>query len=69
MAEKVRGKLKWFSYERSYGFINGSDGRDYFVHRSELKDDGEIFKGDEVEFNSEKTEKGFQATDVTKIKN
>ncbi|GAH56198.1 unnamed protein product [marine sediment metagenome] len=67
MTERVKGKLKWFSTEKGYGFIE-SNGIDYFVHHSELKDDDEFHEGDDVEFSIKQTEKGFSAINVTKIK-
>lgn len=67
MTEKVKGKLKWFSDVKGYGFII-SDETDYFVHHSELKNGDEFLEGDEVELEIKQTEKGFSAINVTKIK-
>lgn len=66
MTERVKGNLKWFSSVKGYGFII-SNGVDYFFHISEKRDSDEISEGDEVEFEILKTEKGFSASNVTKI--
>ena len=35
------GKVKWFDGKKGYGFVaNPSDGKDYFVHFSEINSDG-----------------------------
>jgi len=67
MEERVKGKLKWFSSVKGYGFIT-LDGSDYFVHHSELKNDEEFLEGDMCAFEIKQTEKGFSAINVTKIK-
>lgn len=66
MSDRVKGKLKWFSKAKGYGFIE-SNGIDYFVHCSEIKND-EFLEGDDVEFSIKQTNKGFSAINVTKIK-
>jgi len=67
MEERIKGKLKFFSSVKGYGFIT-ADGIDYFFHASENKDGDEFLGGDELEFSIRQTEKGFSAINVTRIK-
>ena len=32
----MTGTVKWFDTKRGYGFINGDDGKEYFVHYSHI---------------------------------
>lgn len=34
--DRIAGTVEWFSSERNYGFITGSDGESYFVHYNEI---------------------------------
>jgi CspA family cold shock protein len=65
----ARGKVKWFSNQKGYGFITPEEGADVFVHFSAIQGDGykSLEEGAEVEFEIEKGPKGDQATKVTKI--
>jgi CspA family cold shock protein len=64
----AKGKVKWFSNQKGYGFITSDNGKDVFVHFSAIKGDGykSLAEGDEVEFEITQGPKGEQATDVTK---
>lgn len=66
----VRGKVKWFSDAKGYGFITPDDGaKDVFVHYSSV--DGTGFKtlaeNDEVEFEIEQGPKGPRAVNVSRV--
>ena len=64
----VTGKVKWFSDEKGYGFIEQGEGDpDVFVHFSAIQGDGfrSLNEGDEGEFEVEQGQKGVQAASVT----
>ena len=64
------GKVKWFDGKKGYGFVaNPSDGKDYFVHFSEIQTDGfkTLDEGQEVEFEIGQSTKGEVAKNVKKI--
>jgi len=64
----VTGKVKWFSDEKGFGFIEQGEGEpDVFVHFSAIQGDGfrSLNEGDEVEFEVEQGQKGLQAASVT----
>ncbi len=65
----VRGKVKWFSNQKGYGFITVESGSDVFVHHSVIQGDGykSLDEGQEVELEVEKGPKGEQATKVVKL--
>jgi CspA family cold shock protein len=47
----AHGRVKWFSEEKGYGFIEG-EGEDFFVHYTEIVGEGfrMLEEGSEVEF-------------------
>ncbi len=65
----AKGKVKWFSNQKGYGFITPETGSDVFVHFSVIQGDGykTLKEGDAVEFDVENGPKGEQAKNVTKI--
>lgn len=65
----ARGKVKWFSNQKGYGFITPVEGKDVFVHFSAIQGDGykSLEEGQEVEFEIEQGPKGEQATKVTRV--
>jgi CspA family cold shock protein len=62
------GKVKWFRAEKGYGFIEGEDGADVFVHFSAIQDQGfkTLTEGQEVEFEIVEGARGPQAANVVK---
>ncbi|MFA5090642.1 MAG: cold shock domain-containing protein [Candidatus Omnitrophota bacterium] len=65
----ARGKVKWFSNQKGYGFITADTGKDVFVHHTAIKGDGykTLEEGQEVEFDITQGPKGDQATNVVKL--
>ena len=62
------GKVKWFSAEKGYGFIEREDGSDVFVHFSAIQDEGfkTLNEGQAVEFEIVEGARGPQASNVVK---
>ncbi|EGS33318.1 MULTISPECIES: cold shock domain-containing protein [unclassified Veillonella] len=62
------GKVKWFSAEKGYGFIEREDGSDVFVHFSAIQEDGfkSLSEGQQVEFEIVDGNRGLQAANVYK---
>ena len=63
----MKGKIKWYNARKGFGFILGEDGKDIFVHRSEIPDGVYLNEEDPVEYETEDTEKGTQAKNVKKL--
>jgi cold shock protein len=62
----AKGKVKWFSNKKGYGFITPESGKDVFVHHSSIQGDGHktLEEGQEVEFEIENGPKGEKAINV-----
>ncbi|MGD8718578.1 MAG: cold shock domain-containing protein [Candidatus Zixiibacteriota bacterium] len=67
MAEK--GRVKWFSEAKGYGFIEREEGDDVFVHYTAINAEGfrTLQEGQEVEFEVVQGTKGPQAENVTLV--
>ncbi len=66
----AKGKIKWFSDQKGYGFVTPDDGsKDCFVHHSAIQGEGykSLSEGQEIEFTVEQGPKGPQATNVMKV--
>jgi len=65
----AKGKVKWFSNQKGYGFITPESGKDVFVHYSVIQGEGykTLEENQEVEFEIEQGPKGEQATNVRKV--
>ena len=60
----MEGKVKWFNRQKGYGFIEGDDGEEYFVHYSALAEGSFIRDNDKVSFESADSDRGRQAKHV-----
>ncbi len=60
------GKVKWFSDDKGYGFIEVDGRKDLFVHYSAIQNAGykTLAEGQDVEFEIEDGDKGPQAAQV-----
>jgi len=64
-----KGKVKWFSNQKGYGFIESDEGKDVFVHYQDIQGDGfkTLEEEDEVEYDLADGEKGLKALNVVRI--
>ena len=64
----AKGKVKWFSEKKGYGFIEQEDGQDLFVHFSSIAMPGfkTLTEGEEVDFEIEDSDRGPVAKNVTR---
>jgi len=65
----MKGTIKWYNGLRGYGFIGGEDGNEVFVHRTAIPAGVDLYEGDQVEYETEDSERGLRATNVKKLKN
>ena len=65
----MTGKVKWFSAERGYGFINQEDGQDIFVHYSSIDSKGFrcLEAGQTVQYDLASKDDRLEAIHVTKL--
>ncbi len=63
------GKVKWFNESKGFGFITGDDGKDVFVHYSDLAGEGfrTLAEDDAVEFEVTESDRGPKAINVKKV--
>lgn len=64
----MKGKVKWYNIKQGYGFIEGEDGIDVFVHKNNLPFWTIFLKtGDKVKYETQETKKGIQAIDIENL--
>ena len=63
----AEGTVKWFSDKKGYGFIEQENGKDVFVHHSNINAQGfkSLKEGDRVTFDIEQGQKGPTAVNLT----
>jgi CspA family cold shock protein len=64
-----RGRVKWFSPEKGFGFIELDPDKEVFVHHTAITGDGfhMLHAGEAVEFDLIDTPRGFQARNVRRL--
>jgi len=65
----TQGIVKWFNDAKGFGFITAEDGRDLFVHHSDIQSDGyrSLSEGARVEFEVVDGQKGPRASQVKQL--
>jgi CspA family cold shock protein len=63
---REQGTVKWFNFNKGFGFITRESGEDIFVHFRSIRGKGRksLPEGQRVEFVVTKGDKGLQAEDV-----
>jgi CspA family cold shock protein len=63
---REQGTVKWFNFNKGFGFITRENGEDIFVHFRSIRGKGRksLPEGQRVEFVVTQGEKGLQAEDV-----
>jgi CspA family cold shock protein len=64
----MKGTVKWYNTMKGYGFIEGEDGMDVFVHRTAIPVGTDLYEEDTVEYEIEESERGPKAKNIKKLK-
>ena len=64
----ANGTVKWFNDSKGFGFIEGDDGTDVFVHHSDIQGEGykSLTEGEKVTFEVVQGDKGPRASNVNR---
>jgi cold shock CspA family protein len=63
----MRGKVKWFSREKGYGFITDEQARDHYYSVRDVRGAELPASGDQVQFQSQDTSRGLRASAIQLI--
>lgn len=65
----TKGKVKWFSDQKGFGFIQREGGPDVFCHFSAIQSEGfkTLKEGQDVEFEVVEGDKGPRASNVLTV--
>lgn len=61
----MEGIVKHFNQDKGFGFINGLDGNEYFVHITGVEGEILLNEGNSVLFESDESPKGLTAVNVS----
>jgi CspA family cold shock protein len=63
------GRVKWFSKQKGYGFIEEEGGKEIFVHHTGIQGEGfkNLREGEKVQFDIAEGDKGLKAVNVVSI--
>lgn len=66
METQETGIVKWFNFDKGYGFIARPNGKEVFFHISDVKTDGYkiLHEGQKVHYHVEKKKTGMEAQDI-----
>ncbi len=60
----MEGKVKWYNETKGFGFIQGADGNDYFVHNTAIQGGARLRENDAVTFEPKEGDRGKKAENV-----
>ena len=63
----MEGTIKWYNSRKGFGFIEVEEGKDVFIHQSQVPEGTYLNDGDKVSFDVEEGAKGPQATNLKKM--